>query len=190
MILSAITAAATNSAASMAKTAAEGVGVVAESRAEGVGEPGTEQAAEAGGKRLRGAPETHARAFAARAAVAGELHHRGDRGDGEDAVGEAEQAHRRAQRQGHGPPCPSTATSPSAAAESRQPAETQKRSVPSRSALAARPTVAMPSKHAGVLRAGQRGRLARREAEDQAGIGFEDQLLHEVGGHRQEDEDA
>ena len=43
-----------------------------------------------------------------------------------------------------GPPWPSTATSPSAAAESRQPAATQKRSVPRRSALEATPTVAMP----------------------------------------------
>ena len=69
----------------------EGVGVAAEGGAEDVGEAGAEQAAEAGGERLRAAPEAHARAFAAGAPVAGELHHRGDRGDGEGAVGEAEQ---------------------------------------------------------------------------------------------------
>ncbi len=35
----------------------------------------------------------------------------------------------------------------------------------------------------------KRCRLPGREAEDEAGIGLKDQFLHEIGGHRQEDEE-
>ena len=87
------------------------------------------------------------------------------------------------------PASPASAMPASAAAEPRQPPTVQSRSEPSPSPLAAAPTVTMPRKTPRVLQPGHRGRLAGREAEDVPGERLDDQLLHEVGGHREQHED-
>ena len=122
---------------------------------------------------------------------AGQLHHRADGGDGEGAVGDA-QAEDRGRSGQPGPTRPAAARPVSITAEARQPPMARR---------ASEPQPAAPE------RAGQRhgdhasrtppcctpdelGRLARREAEDQAGEGLEDQVLGAVGEHRDEDEDG
>ena len=68
----------------------------------------------------------------------------------------------------------------------------QERSEPKRPRpkLPASATTIMPSKHAAMLDAGELGRFAGREAEDQAGERLEDQVLGAVGQHRDEHEDG
>ena len=186
MMRTAITAAATNSAASTGTPRRRPASSPSD-QPQQVRQRRAEQAAEAGGDapapRPRGpcacpraalAPSPASCIIAPIAATA------------KTPLAKPERDHRRRSAADAGAAWPSTAIATSAAAEPRQPADdpAPQRPEPQPARGERRPS-ACPRNTPPFCAPDSDVRLPRGEAEDQPGIGLEDQLLHEVGGHRQ-----